>query len=55
MIGNIKKVGNDILEHAITHSNIQDCVALLQEDEVDVNHRNINGQSVLHFAVKAEN
>ena len=38
MIGSIKKVGNDLLEIAVNKSNVQDVVALLQEDEVDVNH-----------------
>ena len=37
MIGKIKKVGNDLLFHAITHANIHDVIALLEENEVDVN------------------
>ena len=48
MIGKVKKVGNDILFHAITKGNVHDVIALLQEDEVDVNCKNINGQTPLH-------
>ena len=54
MIGRIKKVGNDLLFHAITHQNIHDVVALLEDNEVDVNCKNINGQTPLHYAVNAE-
>ena len=50
MIGTIKKIGNDILFYAITHSNVHDVIALLQEDEVDVNCTNINGQTPLHVS-----
>jgi ankyrin repeat protein len=48
MIGNIKKVGNDLLFHAITHANVHDVIALLEENEVDVNCTNINGHTPLH-------
>ena len=51
MIGQIKKVGNDLLFHAITHGNVHDVIALLQEDEVDSNCKNINGQTPLHVSV----
>ena len=43
MIGSIKKVGNDIMFHAINHANIHDVIALLNDNEVDVNCTNING------------
>ena len=66
MIGKIKQVGRDIMFHAITHGNIHDAIGLLSDKEVDVNCKNINGQTPLHvssqyllinwqFAVKAEN
>ena len=48
MIGKIKKIGNDLLFHAINHANVHDVVALLEENEVDVNCTNINGQTPLH-------
>ena len=48
MIGSIKKVGNDIMFHAINHANIHDVIALLNDNEVDVNCTNINGQTPLH-------
>ena len=43
MIGKIKKIGADILFNAINHHNIHDVVALLEDKEVDVNVKNING------------
>lgn len=67
MIGKIKQVGNDIMFHAITHANVNDVIALLADNEVNVNGTNINGQTPLHvsystqltvniqYAVKAEN
>ena len=55
MIGPIKRVGNDLMFHAINHGNIHDVIALLAENEVDVNCTNINGQTPLHYAVKAQN
>jgi hypothetical protein len=39
MIGQIKKVGTDLLFHAITHQNIHDVVALLEDNEVDIYQR----------------
>ena len=48
MIGKIKKIGGDLLFHAITHANVHDAIALLDENECDVNCRNINGQTPLH-------
>ena len=55
MLNKIKKVGNDILFHCITHHNIHDAIALLEEGEVDKDATNINGQTPLHFAVEAQN
>ena len=52
MIGSIKKVGNDIMFHAINHANIHDVIALLNDNEVDVNCTNINGQTPLHVSQK---
>ena len=43
MIGQIKKVGSDIMFHAITHANVHDVIALLNDNEVDVNCTNVNG------------
>ena len=54
MIHKIKKVGADILFHAITHHNIHDAIALLDDNEVDVNEKNINGMTPLHYAVEAQ-
>jgi hypothetical protein len=50
MIGKIKKIGSDLLFHAITHANVHDVIALLEENEVDVNCTNINGQTPLHVS-----
>ena len=50
MIGNIKKVGSDIMFHAITHANVHDVIALLNDNEVDVNCTNVNGQTPLHVS-----
>ena len=55
MISKIKKVGGDILFHCITHHNIHDAIALLDDNEVDKNARNINGQTPLHAAVATQN
>ena len=50
----MKKVGTDILLHAIVHGNVHDVIALLNDNEVDVNCTNINGQTPLHFAVNEQ-
>ena len=55
MIGKIKKIGNDLLFHAITHANVHDVMALLEENEVDVNCTNINGQTPLHVSISLTN
>ena len=51
MIGKIKKIGGDLLFHAINHANVHDVIALLEENEVDVNCQNINGQTPLHVSL----
>ena len=43
MIGSIKKIGGDLLLEAINHHNIHDVIALLEDNEADVNGKNING------------
>ena len=43
MIGSIKKVGKDLFFRAINEHNVHEVVALLQDNEVDVNDRNVNG------------
>lgn len=50
MIGKIKKIGSDLLFHSITHANVHDMIALLEENECDVNCTNINGQTPLHVS-----
>ena len=54
MIPKIKKVGADILFHAINHHNLHDAIALLEDGEVDVDGQNINGMTALHYAVEAQ-
>ena len=51
MIGNIKKIGDDLLFHAINHGNVHDVIALLDDNEVDVKCQNINGMTPLHVSV----
>jgi hypothetical protein len=48
MIGKIKKVGSDLLFHALNHANVHDAIALIEDGEADVNCANINGQTPLH-------
>ena len=50
MIGEVKQVGRDILFHAINHGNVHDAIALISDKEVDVNCKNINGQTPLHVS-----
>ena len=50
MIGSVKKVGIDILLHAVKHGNVHDIIALIHDNEVDVNSKNINGQTPLHVS-----
>jgi len=50
-----KFLGNNLLFHAITHSNIKDLIALLEDNEADINARNINGSTPLHFSVTSQN
>lgn len=46
-----KYKGNNLLFHAIAHQNIKDIVALIEDNEADINSRNINGATPLHYAV----
>ena len=39
--------------HAINHANIHDVIALLNDNEVDVNCTNINGQTPLHVGLNS--
>ena len=64
MIGKIKKLGNDLFFKAINEHNVHEVIALISDNEVDINCRNINGQTPLHVshsslilqaAVKAQN
>ena len=50
MIGRVKKVGSDILFYAIKHGNVHDVIALLNDNEVDIDCTNINGQTPLHVS-----
>ena len=50
MIGRVKKIGGDLLLHAINHANVHEVVALIEELEADVNFTNINGQTPLHVS-----
>lgn len=43
----VKKMGDDLLLHAIVHGNTQDAIALLEDRECEVNGRNINGHTPL--------
>jgi|JI6StandDraft_1071083.scaffolds.fasta_scaffold02476_12 ankyrin repeat protein len=54
--------GNNLLFHAVFHSNAIDCINLLEstfandsDKEADINARNVNGCTPLHFAVQSEN
>ena len=51
MQARIKTVGADILIEAVNKHNIHDVIALLDDGEADVNCKNVNGQTPLHFAV----
>lgn len=44
----VKKLGADLLFHAIVHGNTQEAIALIEDGEVDVNCKNINGKTPLH-------
>lgn len=50
-----KFLGNNLLFHAISHSNIKDLIALLEDNEANINGRNINGATPLHYAVSYQN
>lgn len=47
----VRKLGADLLFHAIVHGNTQDAVALLEDDEVDIHARNVNGLTPLHVTI----
>ena len=55
MMGRIKKVGAELLFTAIMDGNVHDAIAMLNDGEVDVNAKNHNGQTPLHFAVDTKN
>ena len=44
----VKKLGADLLLHAIVHGNTSEAIALLEDGEVDVNCKNINGKTPMH-------
>ena len=50
MIGKIKKLGNDLFFKAINEHNVHEVIALISDNEVDINCRNINGQTPLHVS-----
>lgn len=50
-----KNQGNPILFHAVAHINIREIITLLEDKEADVNAKNINGSTPLHFAVLTGN
>ena len=50
MIGRVKKIGGDLLLHAINHANVHEVISLIEEQEADVNFANINGQTPLHVS-----
>ena len=50
MQASVKKVGGDLMFHAINHGNVHDVIALLTDQECDVNCTNINGQAPLHVS-----
>jgi ankyrin repeat protein len=45
--------GNELLMHCVAHLDTKNIVALLDDKEADVNCRNINGATPLHYAVHA--
>ncbi len=48
-----KKMGADLMFHAIVHGNTQEAIALLEDGEVDVNCKNINGKTPLHVRFRS--
>ncbi|KAL4475039.1 hypothetical protein ABPG74_001735 [Tetrahymena malaccensis] len=50
-----KHQGNQLLLHAVAHSNVKDILALLNDNEADANACNINGATALHYAVNINN
>ena len=47
--------GNNLLFHAISHSDTNDVVALLEDREAKVNCTNVNGATPVHYAVQYQN
>lgn len=47
--------GNRLLFHAVQHINISDTIKLLEEQEADVNAKNVNNSTPLHIAVSTRN
>lgn len=47
--------GNPLLLHAVAHIDIKNIIGLLEDKEADVNCRNINGATPLHYAVQIDN
>lgn len=43
--------GDPILFHAVSHGNVQEVISLLQDNEANVDARNINGSTPLIYAV----
>ena len=48
-------LGEDLIFYAISHADTTDLVYLLEDDEVDVNVRNLNGATPLHYSVYYDN
>ena len=46
----VRKLGADLMFHAIVHGNTQEAIALLEDEEVDINCQNINGKTPLHVS-----
>ncbi len=47
--------GSDLMFYAIAHADCADVIYLLEDDEVGVDVRNLNGATPLHYAVYYDN
>jgi hypothetical protein len=47
----MKKIGADLLFHAVSTGDVHNMIALIEEQEADVNSNNINGQTALHVSL----